>query len=118
MDWIVYFITFIICVIAIFMLARLISTSKQEKHVNSVHFYVARNKSGRLNLFLNKPSRDNTFTYWMQYDFYALGNGHHKWLSTRIVEDVYFDDLGLNPDDFKDLKWEDEPVEVFLNLED
>lgn len=88
------------------------------KPKNNVHFYVARDKSGRLNLFLNKPSRDNTFTYWMQYDFYALGNGHHKWLSTRIVEDVYFDDLGLNPDDFKDLKWEDEPVEVFLNLED
>ena len=91
---------------------------KNEKPKNNVHFYVARNKSGRLNLFFNKPSRDNTFTYWMQYDFYALGNGHHKWLSTRIVEDVYFDDLGLNPDDFKDLKWEDEPVEVFINMED
>lgn len=91
---------------------------KDKEPRNNVRFFVARNKSGGLNLFLNKPSRDNTFTYWMQYDFYALGNGHHKWLSTRIVEDVYFDDLGLNPDDFKDLKWEDEPVEVFLNLED
>ena len=91
---------------------------RRTEPMNKVHFYVARNKSGRLNLFLNKPSRDNTFTYWMQYDFYALGNSHHKWLSTRIVEDVYFDDLGLNPDDFKYLKWEDEPVEVFLNMED
>ena len=26
--------------------------------------------------------------------------------------------FGLNPDDFKDLKWEDEPVEVFVNMED
>ena len=25
---------------------------------------------------------------------------------------------GLNPDDFKDLKWEDEHVEVFVNMED
>ena len=25
---------------------------------------------------------------------------------------------GLNPDDFKDLKWEDEHVEVFINMED
>lgn len=88
------------------------------KPKNKVHFYVARNKSGMLNLFLNKPSRDNTFMHWRQYDFYALGNGHHKWLSTRIVEDDYFKDLGLNPDDFKHLKWEDEPIEVFLNLED
>ena len=26
--------------------------------------------------------------------------------------------FGLNPDDFKDLKWEDEPVEVFVNMEE
>ena len=26
--------------------------------------------------------------------------------------------LGLNKDDYANLKWEDEPVEVFLNLED
>lgn len=25
---------------------------------------------------------------------------------------------GLNPDDFKDLDWDDEPVEVFINMED
>ena len=29
-----------------------------------------------------------------------------------------FSIYGLNPDDFKNLKWEDEPIEVFLNLED
>ena len=45
-------------------------------------------------------------------------NGKYKWESTRIVESNYFNDLGLNLDDFKNLKWEDEPVEVFLNLED
>lgn len=29
-----------------------------------------------------------------------------------------FQKFGLNPDDFNNLKWEDEPVEVFLNLKD
>ena len=38
--------------------------------------------------------------------------------ATLMVNEHYFKDFGLNPDDFKDLKWEDEPVEVFLNLED
>ena len=29
-----------------------------------------------------------------------------------------FNRFGLNENDYKDLKWEDEPVEVFLNMED
>ena len=118
MNILLIFPGFIIAFAILFYYEYKIRQIRRIEPMNKVHFYVARNKSGRLNLFFNKPSRDNTFTYWIQYDFYALGNGHHKWLSTRIVEDVYFDDLGLNPDDFKDLKWEDEPVEVFLNLND
>ena len=30
----------------------------------------------------------------------------------------YFEEFGLNADDYKDLRWEDEPKEVFLNLKD
>ena len=84
---------------------------------NKVHFYVARDKDGDLNLFLNKPSRSYNLNKWKQYNFYKLGENKHKWIATRIVEDDYFKDLGLNPTDFKNLKFEDEPVEVFLNLE-
>ena len=84
---------------------------------NKVHFYVARHNNGKLNVFLNKPSRNYTLMMWNQYDFSERGKGKYKWKATRIVEDDYFYDLGLNPDKFKDLKWEDEPVEVFLNLE-
>ena len=34
-----------------------------------------------------------------------------------FVDEDDFKMFGLNQDDFKDLKWEDEPVEVFLNME-
>ena len=88
-----------------------------EKPKNNVHFYIARDKDGDLNLFLNKPSRSYNLNKWKQYNFYKLGENKHKWIATRIVEDDYFKDLGLNPTDFKNLKFEDEPVEVFLNLE-
>ena len=88
------------------------------KPKNKVHFYVARNNDGNLNVFFNKPSRNYDLKKWRQYDFSKHGNGKYKWESTRIVEGNYFNDLGLNLDDFKDLKWENEPIEVFLNLED
>ena len=90
---------------------------KIRKPKNKVHFYVARNNDGNLNVFFNKPSRNYDLKKWRQYDFSKHGNGKYKWESTRIVEGNYFNDLGLNLDDFKDLKWEDEPIEVFLNLE-
>ena len=30
----------------------------------------------------------------------------------------YFENFGLNENDYKYLKWEDEPVEVFVNMEE
>lgn len=105
MDWIVYFIAFIICVMAIFMLARHISTAKQEEPVNRVHFYVARDKSSILYLYLGKPKRAD-------FTFMPCTVG------CCIADISESQEFGLNPDDFKDLKWEDEPIEVFLNMED
>ena len=103
-----------------FMLAMysIAAMSKDKEPRNKVHFYVARNNDGNLNVFFNKPSRNYDSKKWRQYDFSKHWKGKYKWESTRIVEGDYFDDLGLNPDDFKDLKWEDKPVEVFINLED
>lgn len=63
----------------------------------------------------------------MWFDFLYLGKPERRsscffgfcgTCATLMVNEHYFKDFGLNPDDFKDLKWEDEPVEVFLNLED
>ena len=88
------------------MLARLISTSKQEEHVNIVHFYVARDMDGVLFLYISKPLRSK-----IQF--------HPNICNCVIVLTRYnCKRFGLNEDDYANLKWEDEPVEVFINIED
>ena len=75
------------------------------KPKNNVHFYVARDKDCSLYVYFGKPERsDSTFMPC------AVG--------CCIADISESQEFGLNPDDFKDLKWEDEPVEVFLNMED
>ena len=98
MDWILYFITFILGVIIVY-----IGFYIKPKPKNNVHFYVARDKNGRLFLYLSKPFRRGD-------EFFSNERGN------IMLRDLKC--FGLNPDDFKDLKWEDEPVEVFLNLGD
>ena len=75
------------------------------KTKNNVHFYVARDENKTLWLFLGKPIRD--------YNCYIT-----KICGSVISNSYNFKHFGLNTDDYKDLKWEDEPVEVFINLED
>ena len=72
------------------------------KPKNNVHFYVARDKNETLWLYLNKPGRASR-------SFISSYNAVHS---------GGFESLGLNADDYKDLRWEDEPIEVFLNMED
>ena len=98
MDWILYFITFILGVIIVY-----IGFYIKPKPKNNVHFYVARDKNGRLFLYLSKPFRRGD-------EFFSNERGN------IMLRDIKC--FGLNTDDFKDLKWEDEPVEVFLNLDD
>ena len=98
MDWILYFITFILGVIIVY-----IGFYIKPKPKNNVHFYVARDKNGRLFLYLSKPFRRGD-------EFFSNERGN------IMLRDLKC--FGLNPDDFKDLKWEDEPAEVFLNLDD
>lgn len=66
------------------------------KNKNRVHFYVARDKDGSLWIYTGKPFRDEDH-------FFTLGS---------------FNRFGLNEDDYANLKWEDEPVEVFVNIKD
>ena len=98
MDWILYFITFILGVIIVY-----IGFYIKPKPKNNVHFYVARDKNGRLFLYLSKPFRRGD-------EFFSNERGNIMLCDIKC--------FGLNPDDVKDLKWEDEPVEVFLNLDD
>ncbi len=79
---------------------------RRTKPRNKVHFYVARDEyNNTLYLYLSKPYRSID-------RFISSPKGH-------IIEiEDFFYKKGLNLADFSDLKWEDEPVEVFLNLED
>lgn len=75
------------------------------KPKNNVHFYVARDKNGELFLYLGKPFR-------------GIDRFHKYQSGCMIIDDINFSSFGLNKDDYADIKWEDEPVEVFLNLEE
>ena len=99
------FISFILG--AVFMLAILciVAISKDKEPRNKVHFYVARDKDGSLWLYMGKPFRGIN-------RFHPYQNG------CIITSDDDLSNFGLNKDDYANLKWEDKPVEVFLNLED
>ena len=71
---------------------------------NKVHFYVARDEDNALYLYMSKPIRYSSY-FWPDINGQSIASG------------TYFESFNLNIDDFKDLKWEDEPVEVFLNME-
>ena len=79
--------------------------SKSSKKRNRVHFYVSRDMDGRLYLYLGKPLRGIA-------EFHGVA-GKNIFVLTNN-----FKSFGLNQDDFKDLKWEDEPVEAFVNMEE
>lgn len=80
--------------------------SKFSKKRNRVHFYVARDMDGELWLYMGKPNRSVD-------EFEPASNGY-----CVILTDNNFEVWGLNENDYKDLRWEDEPLEVFLNMED
>ena len=89
-----------ICYIAIVL------HKSKNKPRNKVHFYVARDMDRTLCLYIGKPFRGNT-------QFCAkISNG------VIVLTQYHFKILGLNEKDYANLKWEDEPVEVFLNMED
>ena len=76
-----------------------------EKPKNNVHFYVARDMDNSLWLFLCKPKRSEQM---------FLSTSYGK----IIKSEKYFSNYGLDVNDYANLKWQDEPVEVFLNLGD
>ena len=86
-----------------------IITHRKDTHPkNKVHFYVAKDKDpfneGLLTLWINKPERG--------VDIWYVG----KSLARYIAAGSNLELFGLTPSDYDNLKWEDEPVEVFLTL--
>ena len=106
MNMLLIFLCFIIVFIIVLCYERKIRNISV-KSKNKVHFYVARSIDGDLWLYLGKPER-RSYSFINSYE--ACG--------TLMVNERHFKHFGLNPDDFNDLKWEDEPVEVFLNIKD
>ena len=97
-------IAFIFGALLMFLVFCIVAPIKDKKPKNNVHFYVARDKNGELFLYMGKPIRCNTY-------FISI----HSVFMFPCYTFHYF---GLNENDFDNLKWEDEPVEVFLNMED
>ena len=105
MDWILYAISMFV-MFATFCLGYMAKQHKEEP-TNKVRFYVARNKSGALCLYMGKPLR-------CDYTFYtSLSKG-----GTLLACGEELEWYHLNENDYKDLKWEDEPLEVFINMEE
>ena len=66
---------------------------------------MARDKNSDLYLYLSKPVRSGSWFYPDQ-----------KFCGGLIASEQNFKNFYLKVEDFKYLKWDDEPVEVFLNL--
>ena len=102
MEILLIFLGFILTIIIVIMWEI-----KLRKPRNKVHFYVARDKTYNLLwLYLGKPIRFKDDA-WLP--------GKH---GTVINSESSFEIIGLNKKDYDNLKWEDEPIEVFLNLND
>ena len=99
------FTAFIIGAMFMLMAICIAAMGKVKESRNNVHFYVARDKDGDLYSYMGKPIRisDN----FIQCNGGCILEGNKGFLN-----------YGLNENDYADLKWEDEPVEVFLNMED
>lgn len=98
-------ISFVVGALIMMCAIGIVAYQKDKKPLNNVHFYVARDKDDDIYLYLGKPIRIS--------DNFIQCNGG------CILEGAKgFLNYGLNENDYANLKWEDEPVEVFLNMED
>ena len=99
----------IVCLVTLAFVAQDFVSDKvkstSSKKINRVKFYVARDKDCSLWIYIGKPTRGSRMFY--QND------------RCRILGKLtYLYMLGLDENDYANLKWEDGPLEVFLNMED
>lgn len=89
----------------ILLVLCIIEITKEKEPKNKVHFYIARDRNRELLLYMSKPFRGID-------RFHPCQNG------CIITSENDFSNFGLNKDDYADLKWEDDPVKVFINIKD
>ena len=80
-----------------------VENTKKKKLENNVHFYVARDKNGDLYLYLSEPVRSGSCFY-------------PNFCGGLIASEPNFKNFDLKVEDFKNIKWDDGLVEVFLKL--
>ena len=105
MNILLIFPGFIIAFAILFYYEYKIRQIRRTEPKNKVHFYVARDMDSRIYLYLGKPLRRNV-------EFGTTAK------CKCIASEEDFKNFNLDIKDFKDIKWEDEPVEVFINMED
>ena len=108
MNILLIFPGFIVALIIVFCYEHKIKLIKarlicKEHNKNKLHAYVARDKDGSLWLYFNKPLRGDE-------KFFSMVN--------VTLSQYKINHLGLNKADYDNLKWENEPLEVFVNMED
>ena len=84
----------------------LVAYQKDKKPRNKVHFYVTRDVCGSLELWLGVPHKTTMYYF------------SRKPTTKLLTHGDYITDFGLKPSKYDRLTFNDEPVEVFLNLED
>lgn len=77
----------------------------KKRSVSQVHFYVARDKDGKLWLYLGKPKRSENY---FSNDIWCISENYVK----------TFKALNISPKDYITLKWCDGPVEEFPKIKD
>lgn len=103
MEKIICIILLVLYGLVMLMMCCITLFKKNEKPKNNVHFYIARDKDGSLWLHIGKPIRSEA----------VFGSEVNIDLTHRN-----FYSLGLNKNDYDSLRWEDEPIEVFINIKD
>ena len=98
-------IAFIFGALLMFLVFCIVASIKDKKPKNNVHFYVARDKNSELLLYMSKPVR-------------GIDRFHSHLNGCIITSEDDFSNFGLNKDDYINLKWEDDPIEVFINIKD
>lgn len=102
----VYFIIgFIVGAVLMLVALSIAAMGKDYEPRNKVHFYVARDKNSELLLYMGKPFR-------------GIDRFHSHINGCIITSEEDFSNFGLNKDDYSNLKWEDDPVEIFINIKD
>ena len=100
----------IVCVCAVTLALIILGSvtdkvkNTSSKKRNRIKFYVARDMNGTIWLYMGKPKR-TAYTFISSRIGLTLPSGD-------------FSKYGLDVNDYVNLRWEDEPVEVFLNMED